>query len=93
MNSVPYKTRDYFPPYAGHMWLQTSSEAIASVRLLGRSTMAWQDVRYQIVEATTDTSVAETIISVGRLTTGEKRRSRCSLLILLRSGVTDVPVC
>jgi Outer membrane lipoprotein-sorting protein len=59
--------------YAGHMWLQTSSEAIANVRLLGRSTMAWQDVRYQIGELTTDASVAETTISLGGLTAGEKR--------------------
>ena len=36
--------------YVGPMWLQTSSEATANVRVLGRSTVVWQDVRYQIGE-------------------------------------------
>ena len=35
--------------YVGPMWLQTSSEATANVRILGRSTMLWQDVGYQSV--------------------------------------------
>jgi hypothetical protein len=34
------------------MWLQTSSEATANVRIIGRSTMIWQDVRYQMGELT-----------------------------------------
>jgi hypothetical protein len=38
--------------YAGPMWVQTSSEATANVRILGQSTMTWQDVRYQIGEPT-----------------------------------------
>ena len=36
--------------YVGPMWLQTSSEATANVRVIGRSTMIWQDVRYQMGE-------------------------------------------
>jgi outer membrane lipoprotein-sorting protein len=36
--------------YVGAMWLQTSSEATANVRIIGRSTMIWQDVRYQMGE-------------------------------------------
>lgn len=38
--------------YVGPMWLQTSSEATANVRIIGRSTMIWQDVRYQMGEFT-----------------------------------------
>jgi outer membrane lipoprotein-sorting protein len=34
--------------YVGPMWLQTFSEATANVRLIGRSTMIWEDVRYQL---------------------------------------------
>ena len=34
--------------YVGPMWLQTYSEATADVRFLGRSTLIWQDVRYQL---------------------------------------------
>jgi hypothetical protein len=36
--------------YVGPMWLQTFSEATADVRILGRSTMVWQDVKYQMGE-------------------------------------------
>ena len=36
--------------YVGRMWLQTSSEATANVRIIGRSTMIWQDVKYQMGE-------------------------------------------
>lgn len=36
----------------GLMWLQTSSEATANVRVLGRSTVLWQAVRYQIGDLT-----------------------------------------
>jgi hypothetical protein len=36
--------------YVGPMWLQISSEATAKVRVIGRSTMIWQDVRYQMGE-------------------------------------------
>jgi hypothetical protein len=36
--------------YVGRMWLQTSSEATANVRILGRSAVFWQDVGYQIGE-------------------------------------------
>ncbi len=34
----------------GGMWLQTASEASANVRILGRSTMVSQDVRYKLNE-------------------------------------------
>jgi hypothetical protein len=36
--------------YVGPMWLQTRSEATANIRIIGRSTMIWQDVRYQMDE-------------------------------------------
>lgn len=36
----------------GGMWLQTGSEASANVRILGRSTMVSQDVRYKLNEVT-----------------------------------------
>lgn len=34
----------------GKMWLQTFSEATANVRIIGRSTLIWEDVRYQLGE-------------------------------------------
>ena len=34
--------------YVGPMWLQTSSEATANVRIIGQSTLIWQDVKYQL---------------------------------------------
>lgn len=34
----------------GGMWLQTASEAVANVRILGRSTMVSRDVKYRITE-------------------------------------------
>jgi hypothetical protein len=37
----------------GEMWLQTASEASANVRILGRSTMVSQDVRYDLNEVVT----------------------------------------
>ena len=43
--------------YVGPMWLQTSSEAIADVRIIGRSTMIWQDVKYQMDELTPGTDL------------------------------------
>jgi hypothetical protein len=36
--------------YVGPMWLQTFSEATANVRILGLSTMIWQDVKYEMGE-------------------------------------------
>jgi outer membrane lipoprotein-sorting protein len=36
--------------YIGPMWLQTSSEATANVRIIGQSTLIWQDVKYQLGE-------------------------------------------
>lgn len=53
--------------YVGPMWLQTSSEATSNVRILGRSTMVWQDVRYQIGELTPAVSLAETKVSFGEM--------------------------
>lgn len=49
--------------YVGPMWLQTSSEATANVRLLGRSTVVWHDVSYQIGDLTPGASAAQTTIS------------------------------
>ena len=60
--------------YIGPMWLQTSSQAIASVRILGRSTMAWQVVGYQIGELTPGVSAwQQAPISLDGLTAEEKR--------------------
>jgi outer membrane lipoprotein-sorting protein len=36
--------------YVGQMWLQTFSESTANVRIIGRSTMIWQDVKYRMDE-------------------------------------------
>jgi hypothetical protein len=41
----------------GGMWLQTASEASANVRILGRSTMVSQDVRYKLNEVIITASV------------------------------------
>ncbi len=43
--------------YVGPMWLQTSSEATANVRIIGRSTMIWQDVKYQMGDLTPGTEL------------------------------------
>jgi hypothetical protein len=51
--------------YVGGMWIQTSSQATANVRILGQSTMVSQDLRYQIDDLTADTTMAHTTISVG----------------------------
>jgi outer membrane lipoprotein-sorting protein len=50
----------------GGMWMQTSSEATANVRILGRSTMLWQNVKYQIDELTPAASLVQTVASVER---------------------------
>jgi outer membrane lipoprotein-sorting protein len=50
--------------YVGEMWLQTSSEATANVRILGPSTMVSQDVRYRIGELTSGAALAQTMVSV-----------------------------
>jgi hypothetical protein len=57
--------------YAGPMWLQTSSEAVANVRLLGRSTMTWHDVGYKIDQLSPGASVAEATISLDGFPAGE----------------------
>ena len=47
----------------GPMWLLTSSEATANVRMLGRSTMVWHNVSYRLGELTSGASVAQTAVS------------------------------
>ena len=43
----------------GGMWLQTATEAVANVRILGRSTMVSRDVRYKITELVATASSVE----------------------------------
>lgn len=54
--------------YAGPMWLQTSSETTADVRILGRSTMVSQDVKYKIGNFGPAGSLAQTMVPVGETT-------------------------
>lgn len=54
--------------YAGPMWLQTYSEATANVRIIGRSTMIWQDVKYQIGDLAPGTSFAQTMAPIAEMT-------------------------
>jgi hypothetical protein len=51
--------------YVGEMWLQTSSEATANVRILGPSAMVSKDVKYRIGELTPGAALAETVVSPG----------------------------
>jgi hypothetical protein len=51
--------------YVGPMWIQISSTATANVRVLGPSSMAWQDVSYQLGNVAPGTSLAQTIVPVG----------------------------
>ncbi len=44
--------------YVGAMWLQTYSEATANIRILGRSTMIWHDVKYEMSELAPGVAVA-----------------------------------
>ena len=44
----------------GGMWLQTTSEAVANVRILGRSTMVSRDVKYKITELVATASSVQT---------------------------------
>ena len=44
----------------GGMWLQTAAEAVANVRILGRSTMVSRDVKYKITELVAEASSAQT---------------------------------
>jgi len=44
----------------GGMWLQTTTEAAADVRILGRTTMLSRDVKYKITELVATTSSVET---------------------------------
>lgn len=51
--------------YVGPMWVQTSSKASANVRIIGRSTMIWQDTSYQLGDFPHRTSLAESIAPAG----------------------------
>jgi hypothetical protein len=42
----------------GGMWLQTASEALANVRILGRSTMVSRDVSYKLNEVVVTASAS-----------------------------------
>jgi hypothetical protein len=44
----------------GGMWLQTASEAVANVRILGRSTMVSRDLKYKISELVAAASSVQT---------------------------------
>jgi outer membrane lipoprotein-sorting protein len=44
----------------GGMWLQTASESVANVRILGRSTMVSRDVKYKITELVATASSDQT---------------------------------
>ncbi len=57
----------------GPMWLLTSSEATANVRILGRSTMVWHNVSYQMGELTPGASVAQTTISTDETIAEDQR--------------------
>ena len=59
--------------YVGEMWLQTSSEATANVRILGPSSMVSHDVRYRIGELTPGASLAQTVGSAGGGMTKDQR--------------------
>ena len=58
----------------GGMWLQTGTEAAATVRILGRSTMVSRDVKYRITELVATASSVETnrleLLPVGPLQLG-----------------------
>jgi hypothetical protein len=47
----------------GEMWLQTSSEATANVRIIGRSSMISRDVKYQIGEFTPGAPLTQTVFA------------------------------
>jgi hypothetical protein len=51
--------------YVGPMWVQTSSKASANVRIIGRSTMVWQDTNYQLGDFPHRTSLAQSIAPAG----------------------------
>jgi hypothetical protein len=51
--------------YVGPMWVQTSSKASANVRIIGRSTMVWQDTSYQLGDFPHSTSLAQSIAPAG----------------------------
>jgi Outer membrane lipoprotein-sorting protein len=59
--------------YVGPMWVQTSSTASANVRIIGRSTMVWQDTSYQLGDFPHRTSLAESIAPPGETGPGDHR--------------------
>jgi Outer membrane lipoprotein-sorting protein len=48
--------------YVGPMWVQTSSKASANVRIIGRSSMVWQDTSYRLGDFPHRTSLAQSIV-------------------------------
>jgi hypothetical protein len=54
--------------YAGQMWLQTSSEASANVRILGQSTMVSRDMKYRIGDLAPAASFAQIVASAQEVT-------------------------
>ena len=57
----------------GGMWLQTSSEATADVRILGQSTVVSHDMGYEIGGLSPAGSLAQTIFTVDEKTTNDQR--------------------
>lgn len=55
--------------YAGPMWLQTSSEATANVRILGPSTMVSRDMKYRIGDLAPAAAFARIVASAEEVTT------------------------
>lgn len=47
--------------HVGPMWLQTSWEATANVRIVGQSTLSWQNLRYQVQAVLPGDSLAQTV--------------------------------
>ncbi|MFZ0980749.1 MAG: outer membrane lipoprotein-sorting protein [Candidatus Acidiferrales bacterium] len=50
--------------YVGPMWVQTSSKATANVRIIGPSSMTWEDVSYHLGDLVPDTALAQIAIPV-----------------------------
>jgi hypothetical protein len=48
--------------FVGPMWVQTASEATANVRIIGRSSLVWQDVSFQTGDGMPGASLARAIV-------------------------------
>jgi hypothetical protein len=59
--------------YVGPMWVQTSSTATAKVRIIGRSSMIWHDMSYQIGDLTQRFSLARPVVPVGEVDAEDQR--------------------